>query len=404
MKIKIPGCFIVGAMALPLMLTAAPNDGLERAVAQVDRVATSAIKLSGYADVGYVYNFGAPTVARGFGADRQRGGNFNVSQVRLALDKPLTVENRWQAGFGAALMLGEDAAALSGRRGVSALWLQHAYVSLRAPIGNGLDSRLGRLCSILGYESDERPANLNITKGASAALDPCFATGAFFSYPATEWLTVLAGVNNGSAADTNNGFDTDSDGYAFFGGLRARHDGLGLASQLAVQFAPWGEECPRHANHASAMCAADNGPVVGVNWWLDWTPKTADGQLLLALNASLWSWGNTMIMPMPMPASTATFSAVAAYAKYQFTPLISLAGRVEYVHTHNGEFNARRGTSYFWNNGLEDGDLYTTTLTAGFNVAEDFLVRVEYRFDYGKKASAEHDGAHLAAVEVVYAF
>jgi hypothetical protein len=367
--------------------------------------APAGVKLSGYADLAYLYNLGTPSAAQGYATDRRPRGNFNVNQLQLALAKPLTDANQWQAGFAAAVLLGEDFAAMSGRdRGASSLYLQHAHLDLRVPLGRGLDVQLGKLCSVMGYESDERPANLNITKGASTLFDPCSATGAFLSYPVTDWLTAQAGVHNGSGADGNPGFDTSGDAYAFLASLRLHNRAHTLATQLTVQYAPWGEACPHHANHASAMCAPDNTNVIGLNWWLNWLPARADSKLLLALNTSLWSWDNTMVMPMPMPATTATYSALAAYAKYQCTPCLSLAARAEYVHTHNGEYNAARGTSYFWNNGRRDDDLYTLTLTAALNLAEDLLLRTEYRLDTGARVATTQDLAHLLALEAVYSF
>ncbi|NBS14664.1 MAG: hypothetical protein EBT57_07650, partial [Verrucomicrobia bacterium] len=72
--------------------------------------AQKGIKLSGYVDVGYSYNFnGYPqqTVAPRFGSDTAYQGDFNLYAVKLALEKAMSNENKAQAGFRADVMIGE---------------------------------------------------------------------------------------------------------------------------------------------------------------------------------------------------------------------------------------------------------------------------------------------------------
>ena len=80
--------------------------------------AQKGVKLSGYVDVGYSYNFnGQPqqTVAPRFGSDTAYKGDFNLYAVKLALEKAMTSENKAQAGFRADVMIGEDAYYLVNR-------------------------------------------------------------------------------------------------------------------------------------------------------------------------------------------------------------------------------------------------------------------------------------------------
>ena len=58
--------------------------------------------LSGYVDMGYSYNFnstGQSQVWPRFAEDTAQYGDFNLYAVKLALEKPLSDENRAQAGF-----------------------------------------------------------------------------------------------------------------------------------------------------------------------------------------------------------------------------------------------------------------------------------------------------------------
>ena len=75
--------------------------------------AQKGIKLSGYVDAGYAYNFtgsGNQSQVNGrLGSDTAQRGDFNLYAVKIALEKALTSDNKAQAGFRADVMIGEDA-------------------------------------------------------------------------------------------------------------------------------------------------------------------------------------------------------------------------------------------------------------------------------------------------------
>jgi hypothetical protein len=363
---------------------------LGKAIEKVNYVETdtAGVKLSGYVDVGYIYNFigkGSYAVTRGYnGSDSHSGGDFNVNAVKLTLEKALTEKNEFQAGFRVDTFIGKDWSDFDPANGepggnASTLYLQQAYVEVRVPVGNGLDVQFGKIGSILGFEADERPANLNITQGFNATIDPGPSAGVLANYHATDSVDVLFGVNNGNGLDYNPGLDTSNDGYAFVGGVNFHHDNF--ESQLTGSIEPWGDEA--YTN--------DNVTVYGVNWWTTWSPKFADDKLLLALNTSYWYASNLDPSVTRFPGS---FASAALYAKYQFTDLFSLAGRGEYVNANDGE------TNNYW----------SFTLTAGFNVAENLLLRAEYRFDtghdvvYNYATDSGNNSSHTVAVEAVYSF
>ncbi|MDR1191366.1 MAG: porin [Verrucomicrobiales bacterium] len=363
---------------------------LSRAVEKINYVETdvTGVKLSGYVDVGYIYNFGAAARTHGHATDSNSFGNFNVNAVKLTLEKALTEENKLQAGFRTDLFLGQDAGGFTGNdHGASSLYLQQGYVIFRLPYGNGIDVQLGQINSILGFEADERPANLNITLGANSVFDPGPSPGVLITYPLTEHIKLLAGVNNGNGLSVNEGIDRSNDGYAFDLGVNWGNAGGNVESQIAVQYAPWGD---------TGSGSADDVSAVGVNWWGTWAPKFTNDRLLLAFNTSLWNVERVD----RITGDSVTFVTAALYAKYQFTDLLSLAGRVEYTHTNNADFVYDLG-----DRSLRSDDLYSFTLTAGFNVVENLVLRAEYRIDVGNNVSYhDNDVAHSVAVEAVYTF
>ena len=172
--------------------------------------AQKGIKLSGYVDAGYSYNFTGQNnnsmVSTRYATDTAQRGDFNLYAVKIALEKALTSENKAQAGFRADVMIGEDASYFINRspnagyntnNNSNSLFLEQAYASIRAPVGNGWDFKVGKFVSPLGYEVIERPANMNITYGMLFNVMPLYYTGVLSSYKFDDYLDGKLGVVNG---------------------------------------------------------------------------------------------------------------------------------------------------------------------------------------------------------------
>jgi hypothetical protein len=144
--------------------------------------------------------------------------------------------------------------------------------------------------------------------------------------------------------------------------------------------------------------------------------------LLLGFNVDLGnvSGAGPATAPIPLLAignnSPSTWFGAAAYAKYQFTDLFSLAGRFEYVNNYNSakftsnpNFGVGFGPAPLFPANASS-DLFSWTLTAGFDLAENLLFRTEYRVDFGNQpltggfGSDRSDIGHTFASQVVYSF
>jgi Putative beta-barrel porin-2, OmpL-like. bbp2 len=377
---------------------------LDRVVPDSVFLETSApqIVLSGYVDAGYIYNFTGTSNLNttGYSTDANASGDFSLNALKLVLEKPLSDENEFQAGFRADVMLGEDAGSfigVGGARNSDSLYLQQAHVVLRLPFGNGIDLQLGKINSILGFEADERPANFNITQGVNAIPDPGPAPGVLASYPVNDRLTILGGINNGHGADSNAGLDTDSDGYAFVAGVGLTNEAGNAETQIAGHLAPWGDGGPGQT---------ENENILGINWWGTWAPQVAQGKLLLACNTTFWT-AHDFSAPASAGAvdDSTNLYVLAAYAKYQFNELFTLASRAEYFHSDDNQFLALPVRPASLGN-----DIYTWTLTAGFPLSEELLFRTEYRADLGSDVISNTDAtlsgnaAHSLSAQVVYSF
>src|SRR5215475_2215018 len=143
--------------------------------------ALSSTTLSGYVDTSAQWNFGTGNARLPdykFGGASKADG-FNLDVVQLRLEKPLD-ESEWAAGYRVDLWLGPDANTLGtqsifgngGFANQSDFALRQAYVSLRLPVYNGIDCKLGVFDSIIGYESVESPSDPNYTRSYGHTLEP----------------------------------------------------------------------------------------------------------------------------------------------------------------------------------------------------------------------------------------
>ena len=397
--------------------------------------AQKGIKLSGYVDTGYSYNFtgssdGTSDVSGRFGTDTAAKGDFNLYAVKLALEKALSSENRAQAGFRTDVMIGEDANYLINRgnnttvgtfsnnnQDSNALFLEQAYVSIRAPVGNGWDFKVGKFVSILGYEVIERPANINVTYGLLWQQMPLFYTGVLSSYKFDDYLDAKLGVVNGSQTDNNTSTSLGGDGCAVLAALNVTAPGGNANWSNNFQYSSNNDtntsQFPSSASSTSTgieNATSGTGYALIYNSWGNWAPKFADDKLLLAFNALLGTASTNNGDPS-QPGTT--WYGAGAYAKYQCDDWFSFSGRAEYLGGNNFQ-KLQEPNTLLANQGLS---LWEATFTAGFRVIDNLLIRAEYRLDWGagsvnnnaivtnaSELNASSGPAHYAGAEVVYSF
>src|SRR5258708_36975527 len=74
--------------------------------------------------------------------------------------------------------------------------VKQAFVDLHAPIGNGLDIKLGHFNYIGGYEVPDAGGNPNYSRSFAWTQEPASHTGVLLSYTANDWLSLIPGVAN----------------------------------------------------------------------------------------------------------------------------------------------------------------------------------------------------------------
>ena len=357
------------------------------------------IQMSGYVDSSFGYSFNEPSSAtattnRARVFDTQANG-FTLQAAELVLEKPLS--NETPIGFRTDLFFGDDAELIhsTGLGNVSpavgenpqAFDLQQAYVTARAPIGEGLDFKVGKFVTLLGAEVIESPANWNFSRSFLFGYAiPFTHTGALVSYPLLGELgsTTVGVVNGWDIVDDNN------QGKSLIGNLT-------LTPMQGVTLAFNGITGPeRAADNKNDRTVFDS--VV--------TYQPIEPLTLMAN----YDYGHESSMTQGAPGTpgfdTANWQGLALYAKYDLTPTWSLAGRWEWFDDSD---NVRLGLSSANGVANDDIDYYEWTLTSQWQLYSHLIGRLEYRHDKADEAVfLRHDGfthyQDTVAGELIYHF
>jgi len=172
--------------------------------------AVSSTILSGYVDTSMEWNPGTgnrnvPNYA--YNSPGKADG-FNLDSVKISLEKPLD-ESQWAAGYKVDLFFGPDAntlATTSSGTSTADFVIKQAYVSLRTPVGTGIDWKIGVWDTIIGYESTEDPNNPNFTRSYGYTLEPTTHTGIQGTYKVSDLLSFTAGIANTTGPIIGGGF------------------------------------------------------------------------------------------------------------------------------------------------------------------------------------------------------
>jgi hypothetical protein len=446
---------VAGIVAMPVCTNAQTTDAkdtkdLKKTVEDQSinflETAQKGITLSGYVDTSYTEQFGGRGDAFGStqALDHQfdiHNDNFNVNAVKVALEKALPDKNEWAAGFRIDTMYGSDASILSatdpGLGASSEFYLEQALVKFRIPVGNGLDIYMGKFVTFLGYEVIESPANLNFSRGLlfTNAI-PLTNTGVYADYKFNDtfeaklaivdgWNSSVSAPNGASINGVTGITDFQNDypfgGKAIMGQLNINAPGKNANITQSFIYSPSGEP----DNAVSGFAGFDNGPVAVYDIWGNWNPTfVKDSALLLGFNVDVGYNGatglpNQFIAPAAQGVvlipilngitsnDSNTWYGVALYASYKLTKVITLSARGEYLH-EDASFTPKFGIP-----GVAQDD-FSETLTASFNIWDNLLTRVEYRFDSVANGStnfalttnnvATYQTQNEISIEAVYSF
>ena len=332
--------------------------------------ALSSTTLSGYVDTSAIWNFGSGhEVAKRFantGSDRQDG--FNVNTIKLQLEKPID-EGTWSAGYKVETMFGPDANVMPGAL-TSGVAIKQGYAALRAPIGNGIDFKIGQFDPIVGYEVTDSYANPNFSRSLGFNnLEPFGHTGILASYQVNDIIGVSGGVANGDSGFGLNGGSLTASGFAS-GQSGSSMRGL-LAESARVYMGSVVVKAPESAGWlagSSLYVGAVNGDANGAK----------NDPTLLYVGVSL----ATPIKELSLGASADLLfnaglggqsyaNAYAFYTGYQITEKLKANNRFEYATSGYGAFLPGRA----------EDKMIGETFTLDYALWSNVLTRGEFRWD-----------------------
>ena len=335
--------------------------------------ALSSTTLSGYVDTSAIWNLGSGSqVANRFantGVDRQDG--FNVNTIKLQLEKPID-EGTWSAGYKVETMFGPDANVMPGAL-TSGVAIKQAYAALRAPIGNGIDFKIGQFDPIVGYEVTDSYANPNFSRSLGFNnLEPFGHTGILASYQVNDIIGVSGGVANGDSGFGLNGGSLTASGFASgqsgssFRGMLAESSKVYMGSVVvkAPESAGW-------LSGSSLYVGAVNGDAKGSKndptlLYVGVSLATPIKELTLGASADLlFNGGGTGAL------GNSYANAYAFYTGYQITEKLKANNRFEYATSGYGAFLP----------GRTQDKIIGETFTLDYALWSNVLTRGEFRWD-----------------------
>jgi predicted porin len=358
----------------------------------------------GHVALSYNYNFNNPDSRNNaFRVFDDKANQFDINQAELWIDKPTSVES--PIGFGIDFIIGRDAKKIhSLGLGISAgddatksdvFDLTQAYVTYKAPIGNGLDLKAGKFVTLHGAEVIRRTGNFNISRSLAFGFAiPFTHTGIMATYPFTDWLTVMGGIVNGWDNTDDNNNDKSFHGMITITPLK---------DLTVIIGGTWGSEARFAGDDA-------NGPKRGL---LDLVAIYKPiPPLTLTLN---YDYGEQDEAFGP-GSQTARWHAIAGYATYDLTDKFSVGIRGEYFRDEEG-----------FRLSFTDPDtdlparlnVWEITLTARYKLLDHLFASLEFRHDEATNGrlvfddngldsitglQKKSDSQNTIAVELVYQF
>jgi len=333
------------------------------------QTALSNTTISGYVDTAAQWNPGTDQNNNGgphlpaYAFAKNDG--FSLNAVDIAIDKPED-ESPWAAGYHVEMMFGPDNPVGYGNYST----LRQAYLTLRTPIGNGIDWKIGVWDTILGYESTSDPLDPNYTRSYGYTIEPTTHTGILATYKVNDMVTVQAGI---------------ADGNGIAGGPYGFNGTSRIESQKAymgdVQFtAPDSAGFMKGATMTVAVVDAAGiaGDPGSTSFYMGATIPTPMSALKVGAAFDYLDIHNGNVAGN---GSNDGVWNVALYSSIQATDKLSFNLRAEYLNAEN--LGAGVGSDdVFSNAAYERNTAEEITATAQYNLWANVISRVEFRWDH----------------------
>ena len=361
--------------------------------------ALSATTISGYVGTSMEWNPGTgyqnlPTNTPNGAASGKKADGFNLDVVSLTISKP-PGEGEWAAGYNATLLFGPDAVGFNNSFGTMPgdFSLMDTYVELRAPVGNGLDFKLGTFASVLGYEVYQTGNNPNFTRSYGYEIEPTQLTGLLAAYQFSPTVSANAGIaNTWSATINNRAFapaGTKAESYkAYLGSLT-------LTAPESLGFLAGSTLSGGVVNGYSSLVGSAGA--VETSFYAGGTFKTPLKCLSVGVAYDYAALGANQVNGVPH--DSAFQNATAIYLLWQATEKLSFNTRADYFSQ----------SAYLATSGLP-GAAFALTQTVQYDLWKNVLARAEFRWDHATNgsdpwgSSPSLDNEFVVALNIIYKF
>jgi hypothetical protein len=348
--------------------------------------AVSSTVISGYVDVAAQYNAGSPspresayaayqptTGYNGAAVNNGKVDNFSLNDVVISLDKALD-ESPWASGYHVDLNWGADA--ISPANGTP---VRQAYVTLRTPVGNGIDWKVGGFDGVTGYEGNTAYSNPNYTRSYGYEVNPASELGMIGSYKIVDGVSVQAGLGN---RYSGNSVGLSSKDFIFAAALTAP-DSWGWIKGSTL--------------NAGTVQTFDNG---GINNY------SVSATIATPVTGLKFGAAYDIVQSLQ---SSKDGNIFGVYGTYQATDKLAFNVRGEYVDTTDLPLINGYNQFGFTNHKGEE-----VTATVEYDLWANVVSRVEFRWDHTEHGVAFNNGgfsetpsnenAFLLALNLVYKF
>jgi len=348
------------------------------------QTALASTVLSGYVDTSAHWNIGSgngSVPGYAFNSPSKADG-FNLDAVKVSISKPLD-ETEWAAGYRVDLMFGADANALGttpvGGLAGTDFAIRQAYVTLRTPIGNGIDWKIGVFDTVVGYESIDAVNNPNYTRSYGFTMEPTTHTGILGTYRVSDLLSIAGGVANTTGpivggANIGGSLFPVSTGRAQ--PYRAESYKTYMGSLALTAPDSWGFLAGSTLYGGVVNGFGGGATITGnqINLYSGLTLATPVSGLRVGFAYDYLGIPNQTIAGAPIGSTWA--NALGAYVSFQATEKLSFHTRGEYV----------------WQSG---GDLMELTGTVQYDLWKNVLSRLEVRWDRALDGSRPYGGNQI---------
>ncbi len=335
-----------------------------------------------------------------------KSDGFNLNRAKVRIDKPLTEEN-WAAGYRLDLWFGPDAELFGthhsrGVPGSEDFAIQQAYVALRAPVGNGLDFKMGVFDTVIGYESHDNVNNPNYTRSWGYTIEPSTHTGLLATYQVMESLGVSVGVANTASPRINDraqfGVQADN-ALGLPEGANAQAESyktyMGSVALTAPESMGFLQGSTLYAGVVNGFHSFNGGNQA--NYYLGATLATP------VKGVKVGAAFDYRDLHQDIGATTFDSSdwAASLYASFAATEKLSFHARGEYFRPRSSEEIAGVQT-------VGKDKIFAVTGTVQYDLWKNVLTRLEIRWDHDARAQAlpgsEKKNEVLVAGNVIYKF